>query len=90
MAAEVSEYDRDAEMIEVSVGLFIASMMLEEGNERMYLEHLRRAPGSPHEPDSGRGDARSLDLTSSPKEDQDRTKRPSDCSHMVGVISRRS
>ena len=43
MAAEVSEYDRDAEMIEVSVGMFIASMMLEEGNERMYREHLRRA-----------------------------------------------
>ncbi|MDG6954257.1 MAG: hypothetical protein JRN33_04660 [Nitrososphaerota archaeon] len=39
----MSEYDRDAEMIEVSVGMFIASMMLEEGNERMYLEHLRRA-----------------------------------------------
>ncbi len=43
MAAEASEYDRDSEMIEVSVGLFIAAMMLEEGSERMYLEHLRRA-----------------------------------------------
>ena len=43
MAAEASEYDRESEMIEVSVGLFIASMMLEEGNERMYLEHLRKA-----------------------------------------------
>ena len=43
LATEASEYDRESEMIEVSVGLFIASMMLEEGNERMYLEHLRRA-----------------------------------------------
>ena len=43
MATEASEYDRESEMIEVSVGLFIASMMLEEGNERMYLVHLRRA-----------------------------------------------
>ena len=43
MATEAREYDRESEMIEVSVGMFIASMMLEEGNERMYLEHLRRA-----------------------------------------------
>ena len=43
LETEAREYDRESEMIEVSVGLFIASMMLEEGNERMYLEHLRRA-----------------------------------------------
>ena len=43
MAAESGEYDREVEMIEVSVDLFIASRMLEEGNERRYLEHLRMA-----------------------------------------------
>ena len=41
--AEVMEYDREAEMIEVSVDLFVASMSLEEGNERAYLEFLRKA-----------------------------------------------
>ena len=43
MAAELEGFDREAEMIEVSVDLFIASTMLEEGNERRYLEHLRKA-----------------------------------------------
>ena len=43
MAAEIEDFDREAEMIEVSVNLFIASTMLEEENERRYLEHLRRA-----------------------------------------------
>ena len=41
--AEETEYDREAEMIEVSVDLFVASMSLEEGNERAYLEFLRKA-----------------------------------------------
>ena len=41
--AEETEYDREAEMIEVSVDLFVASMSLEEGNERTYLEFLRKA-----------------------------------------------
>ena len=41
--AEEREYDREAEMIEVSVDLFVASMSLEEGNERAYLEFLRKA-----------------------------------------------
>lgn len=43
MASELGQYDREAEMIEVSVDLFIASMALEEGRERDYLEHLRKA-----------------------------------------------
>jgi hypothetical protein len=43
MAAEMGRYDREAEMIEVSVDLFIASTAFEEGNERRYLEHLRKA-----------------------------------------------
>jgi len=43
LATESEEYDRESEMIEVGVDLFIASMMLENGNERMYLEHLRKA-----------------------------------------------
>jgi hypothetical protein len=41
--AEETEFDREAEMIEVSVDLFVASLALEEGNERRYLEFLRRA-----------------------------------------------
>ena len=41
--AEETEYDREAEMIAVSVDLFVASMSLEEGNERAYLESLRKA-----------------------------------------------
>ena len=41
--AEQTEYDREAEMVEVSVNLFVASMSLEEGNERAYLEFLRKA-----------------------------------------------
>jgi hypothetical protein len=40
---EEGRYDPEAEMIEVSVDLFIASMSLEEANERRYLEHLRKA-----------------------------------------------
>ena len=43
MATEAGEYDRESEMIEVSVDLFVASMMIEDGNERRYLEHLRKA-----------------------------------------------
>jgi hypothetical protein len=43
MASELGQYDPEAEMIEVSVDLFIASMALEEGRERDYLEYLRRA-----------------------------------------------
>ena len=41
--AEETEHDRQAEMIEVSVDLFVASMSLEEGNEKAYLEFLRKA-----------------------------------------------
>ena len=43
MAEELGRYDPEAEMIEVSVDLFVASMALEEGSERRYLEHLRKA-----------------------------------------------
>ena len=43
MASELGQYDREAEMIEVSVDLFIASMAHEEGRERDYLEYLRKA-----------------------------------------------
>jgi hypothetical protein len=43
MAAESGQYDREAEMIEVSVDLFVASMALEEERERKYLEHLKKA-----------------------------------------------
>ena len=42
MAAEAGQYDPEAEMIEVSVDLFVASMALEEGSGRSYLEHLRK------------------------------------------------
>ena len=30
-------------MIEVSVDLYVASLSFEEGNERAYLDHLRKA-----------------------------------------------
>ena len=43
LAAEEKWYDREAEMVEVSVDIFVASMALEEGNEGRYLEHLRKA-----------------------------------------------
>jgi len=43
MASELEQYDPEAEMIEVSVDLFIASMAFEEGKGRDYLEHLRKA-----------------------------------------------
>ena len=43
MASEVGQCDPEVEMIEVSVDLFIASMALEEGNGRNYLDHLRKA-----------------------------------------------
>lgn len=43
MAAERGQYDREAEMIEVSVDLFVASMALEDGSEGRYLESLRKA-----------------------------------------------
>ena len=36
-------FDREAEMIEVSVDLYVASLSFEEGNERAYLDHLRKA-----------------------------------------------
>ena len=43
MAEELGRFDPETEMIEVSVDLFIASMALEEGKERTYLDHLRKA-----------------------------------------------
>jgi hypothetical protein len=43
MASELGKYDPEAELIEVSVDLFIASMALEEGRGRDYLEYLRKA-----------------------------------------------
>ena len=43
MTSELGQYEREAEMLEVSVDLFIASMALEEGRERDYLEYLRKA-----------------------------------------------
>jgi hypothetical protein len=43
MAAEVGQFDPETELIEVSVDLFVASMALEEGKERAYLDHLRKA-----------------------------------------------
>jgi hypothetical protein len=42
MAEEVG-FDREAEMIEASVDMFIASMASDEGDGRKYLEHLRKA-----------------------------------------------
>ena len=42
MAEEVG-FDREAEMIEVSVDLYVASLSFEEGNERAYLDHRRKA-----------------------------------------------
>ena len=41
--AEESMFDREAEMIEVSVDLYIASLSLEECKEQAYLEFLRKA-----------------------------------------------
>ena len=41
--AEETEFDREAELTEVSVDLFVASMSLEEGNEGGYLDFLRKA-----------------------------------------------
>jgi len=43
MPAEAGQYDQEAEMIEVSVDLLVASMAFEEGNGKRYLEHLRMA-----------------------------------------------
>ena len=37
------EYDAEAEMVEVSVYLFVASMAFEEGRKRDYLKHIRKA-----------------------------------------------
>lgn len=42
MAEEIG-FDREVELIEVSVDLYIASLSFEEGNERAYLDHLRKA-----------------------------------------------
>ena len=42
MAEEIG-FDREAELIEVSVDLYISSLSFEEGNERAYLDHLRKA-----------------------------------------------
>ena len=39
----MGRYDPEAEMIEVSVNLFLASMALEEHQKGPYLDHLRRA-----------------------------------------------
>ena len=39
----MGRYDPEAEMIEVSVNLFLASMALEEDQKGPYLDHLRRA-----------------------------------------------
>ena len=43
MTEELRTYDPEAEMIEVSVNLFLASVSLEEGNRRPYLDYLRKA-----------------------------------------------
>ena len=43
MAEEVGRYDPEAELIEVSVNLFLASTALEEGQKGPYLDYLRRA-----------------------------------------------
>ena len=43
MAAEAGQYDPEAEMIEASADPFVASMALEGGSERRYLERLRKA-----------------------------------------------
>ena len=42
MAEEIG-FDREVELIEVSVDLYISSLSFEEGNERAYLDHLRKA-----------------------------------------------
>ena len=39
----MGRYDPEAEMIEVSVNLFLASMALEEHQKGPYLDYLRRA-----------------------------------------------
>jgi hypothetical protein len=41
--AEESMFDREAEMVEVSMDLYIASLSFEEGNERAHLDHRRKA-----------------------------------------------
>ena len=41
--AEETEFDREAEQIEVSVDVFVASTTLEEGNEEAFLDFLRKA-----------------------------------------------
>ena len=43
MAEEVGRYDPEAELTEVSVNLFLASMALEEDQAGPYLDYLRRA-----------------------------------------------
>ena len=43
MAEELGRYDPEAEMIEVTVELFLASVALEEDQKGPYLDHLRRA-----------------------------------------------
>ncbi|MDG6968725.1 MAG: hypothetical protein JRN50_04620 [Nitrososphaerota archaeon] len=43
MAEEVGRYDPEAELIEVSVNLFLASAALEEDQKEHYLDYLRRA-----------------------------------------------
>ena len=42
MAEEIG-FVREVELIGVSVDLYIASLSFEEGNERAYLDHLRKA-----------------------------------------------
>ena len=41
MAEELGRYDPEAELIEVSVNLFLASTALEEDQKGPYLDHLR-------------------------------------------------
>lgn len=47
MAAEAGQYDPEAETIEVSAHLHVASLSFEEGNGRAYLDHLRKARARP-------------------------------------------
>ena len=42
MAEEIG-FDREVELIEVSGDLYIASLSIQEGNERANLDHLRKA-----------------------------------------------
>ena len=41
--AQEGAFDREAELIEVSVNLYVASLSLEEGNDGAYLDFLMKA-----------------------------------------------